>query len=928
MPEPSDKYPLGRDPLDIMRALKRWTRLVVYPAVTALIPLSHFLLGIPWLSAFISHAVGGYVVATLGIEFGFWYGWRLRKEAAYPIMLAMDLGATRDFAQACERCVRLLGGLLGAEKVVLTWRNQEDGSLTTVSTHGIPPEVVADATSLSWWQQNVKQAIDEREVVVTAVDRSHPWQSGSSGRTWVAYVPLLSLDRVVGLLTLAGGQKASDLRDKMLLVPIGLTIGLTLENLCHTAELRRRTDEYVATTNLTGDIIAKLDKHGNWAFLNDAACQFYGKPREELLGTDSRAAVHPEDIESTAQAIRDTRAKKSLVTGFVNRQITPMGTRVVEWNGHPLFDEQSQYAGIQITGRDITERNQMEEALRESEERYRLLAENASDLIWTVDTNLRYTYMSPSVKHMRGYTAEEVIGTRVNETMTPASLEAIRKAFVEEMAIEKDGDKDPFRSRTLEVEMYCRDGSTVWTEIIVTFLRDKDNRPVGFLGVSRDISERKQMEKEREKLHAELQVRATTDSLTGLYNHAHFYQRLAEEIQRSKRHGYPLAVLMMDINNFKHYNDSRGHQAGDKMLHLIADCVRRAIRRSDIAFRYGGDEFAAILPHADSARAQTVVSRINKRIAAKLKDMNDPAAAWLGLSAGVASYPNDAATVSDLITIADTALYDAKGIALARAVMGHGESNGPEAYPPEALQGTQTRVLSTAARELAAALQDVGAPDVFADLNVHTVAAVGAAAEIKDRFIRGHQQRASRLAAALAEQMGLSPEQVRDIRIAGLLHDLGKVGISESILNKPGKLTEEEYAKIKEHPALGAMMIISEVESLQRLVPIVRHHHERFDGRGYPDGLAGREIPLEARIMSVADVFDAMTHDRAYRKALSKEETITELEHGAGTQFDPAVVKAFLALLKGQSEELPAPAPAVRKDSQLATARAAGQRTG
>jgi diguanylate cyclase (GGDEF)-like protein/PAS domain S-box-containing protein len=792
MPELSDKYPLGRDPLQVMRALKRRTRLIVYPAVTLLIPLDHFLLGTPWLSALISHGVGGYLVATLGIEFAMWYGWRLRKEAAYPTMLATELGAAGDFAQACERAVRLLAGLLGAEKVVLTWRNQEDGSLATVSTHGIPPEAVAEATSLSWWQQNVRQAIDERKVVLTPVGRSHPWQSGSSSRTWVAYVPLLSLDRVVGLLILVGGQKASDLRDKMLLVPIGLTMGLTLENLRHTAELRRRTDEYVATTNLTGDVIARLDERGNWAFLNDAACQFYGKPREELLGTDSRAFVHPDHLEPTAQSIRDTRTKKALVTGFVNRQLTPMGTRVVEWNGYPLFDEQGQYAGIQITGRDITERKQMEE--------------------------------------------------------------------------------------------------------------------------------------ERERLHAELEMRAITDGLTGLYNHAHFYQRLSEEIDRSKRHGYPLAVVMMDIDNFKQFNDSRGHQAGDEMLHLIADCVRKAIRRSDIAFRYGGDEFAAMLPHSDSSRAQAVVTRINRRIAARLKEMNDPAAAWLGLSAGVASYPDDAATASDLVTIADTALYDAKGVALARAVMGQGQPIESGAYPPVALQETQTRVLSTAARELAAALQDVGAPDVFADLNVHTIAAIGAAAEIKDRYIRGHQQRASRWAAALADEMGLSPEQVRDIRIAGLLHDLGKVGVSEGILNKPGKLTEEEYAKIKEHPALGAMMIISEVESLQRLVPIVRHHHERFDGKGYPDGLAREQIPLEARIMSVVDVFDAMTHERAYRKALSREETIAELERGAGTQFDPAVVKAFLALVKGRGEEPPAPAQAASEDKQMAAARAAGRR--
>jgi diguanylate cyclase (GGDEF)-like protein/PAS domain S-box-containing protein len=479
-------------------------------------------------------AVGGYLVATLGIEFGFWYGWRLRKEAAYPIMLAMDLGATGDFSYACERAVQMLAALLGAEKVVLTWRNQEDGSLATVSTHGISLETMADATSLSWCQQNAKQAIDERRVVVAPVGGSHPWQSGTSGRKWVACVPLLSLDRVVGLLVLVGGRKAPDLRDKMLLAPIGVTMGLTLENLRHTVELRRRSDEYVATTNLTGDVICRMDKRGRWTFLNDSACQFYGKPREELLGTDSGAYAHPEDVEATAQAIRRMRAAKKPVGRFVNRQITPAGIRVVEWNGYPLFDEEGQYAGVQITGRDITERRQMEE--------------------------------------------------------------------------------------------------------------------------------------ERERLQAELEVKAITDGLTGLYNHAHFYQRLAEELDRSKRYDHGFAVVMMDVDNFKLFNDSCGHQAGDEMLRLVADGIRSGLRRSDLAFRYGGDEFAAILPHADSKKAQVVVNRINRRIAKSLKPMGDGVTANLALSAGVAHFPDDGSTADELVKMADAALYGAKWEAHARSV--------------------------------------------------------------------------------------------------------------------------------------------------------------------------------------------------------------------------------------------------------------------
>jgi diguanylate cyclase (GGDEF)-like protein/PAS domain S-box-containing protein len=556
-------------------------------------------------------------------------------------------------------------------------------------------------------------------------------------------------------------------------------------------ELKRSADEYIATTNLTGDLIAKLDKHGRWVFLNDAACQFLGRPREEFLGTDSRASLHPEDIEPTAQAIRETTARKQLTKGFVNRHLTPMGIRVVEWDGYPLFDEEGEYAGIQITGRDITERKQMEE--------------------------------------------------------------------------------------------------------------------------------------ERERLHAETKLRAITDGLTGLYNHAHFYQRLAEEIERSKRYNHRFALVMMDVDAFKHYNDSHGHQAGDETLRLIADCIRTGVRRSDIAFRYGGDEFVAILPHADSSRAQTVVNRINRRIAARLKQMDDPAAAWLGLSAGVACFPEDATTPDELVRITDTALYNAKQLAWARGVTGQGQPIESPSSPPGLVHETQTRMLSTAASSLTEALHDLGAPEIVAELDLRAIAAVGAAAEIKDPYIHGHQERASRWAAALAEEMKLSPERVRSVRIAGLLHDLGKVSINERILNKPGKLTEEEFAKVKQHAPLGAMIMLSEAEALQQLAPIVRHHHERLDGKGYPDGLSGQDIPLEARILSVVDVFDAMTHERSYRKALSREEAIAELERGAGTQFDATVVKAFLALVERRGDEHSAPAQPATEARQLVAARVPGR---
>lgn len=323
--------------------------------------------------------------------------------------------------------------------------------------------------------------------------------------------------------------------------------------------------------------------------------------------------------------------------------------------------------------------------------------------------------------------------------------------------------------------------------------------------------------------------------------------------------------------------------------------------------------------------------------------MDGDAAAHLTLTAGVACFPDDGTTADELVRIADATLYNAKWVTRARDIMGQREdiqslvsalvsrqggvegSAGETVFRPEALHEQQARIVSSVASSIAVALKDAGVAQALEDPDLQVLATVGAAAEIKDRYIRGHPERMSEWGVALAEEMGLSPGRVRDIRIAALLHDIGKVTVSEGILNKPGKLTRREFDSIKDHPIVGSTLV-SQVRGFERLAKIVRHHHERFDGTGYPDGLAGEDIPPESRILSVLDVFDALTHERSYRNALSNAEALTEIERGAATQFDPMVVKAFLALLKKRGDGLRAPAQAASKDRSLATARAAGPR--
>ena len=228
---------LAGDPLHAMHVLKWWVRVVAYGAVCAEWPLYYLLLDYP-LHNVVSSWVFGMVVATVAIEFAFGQGYKLRKEGIYPAMLAVEVGASRDFRQACEAAVRLVAELLRADQVVLAFSVHHDGELTTMATHGVPVEDVPLATPLPWCQRPVKEAIKERKVVVTPASESRAWPSNSASGSRIFYVPLLSLDRFVGLLTLVGDRKAPDLDDRTLLTTIGLTIGLTLDNLHHTVDLR------------------------------------------------------------------------------------------------------------------------------------------------------------------------------------------------------------------------------------------------------------------------------------------------------------------------------------------------------------------------------------------------------------------------------------------------------------------------------------------------------------------------------------------------------------------------------------------------------------------------------------------------------------------------------------------------------------------
>jgi diguanylate cyclase (GGDEF)-like protein len=380
---------------------------------------------------------------------------------------------------------------------------------------------------------------------------------------------------------------------------------------------------------------------------------------------------------------------------------------------------------------------------------------------------------------------------------------------------------------------------------------------------------------ENAQLYALVEQRSRIDELTGLFNRRHFEELLKEEISRHSRYGEVLSIFILDLDNFKNYNDLYGHPAGDILLNQIGKIIKGSVRNVDKAFRYGGDEFVALLPKTDKDDAYVVAERVRGQLAGEMEKK----AINVTCSIGLASYPADGVLTSELVDVADTALYYAKRTGGNRIYL----SSKILPRPPEdgKFTGIDTRRDSLSA-----------------------IYALVSTVEAKDPYTYGHSKKVNTYAVALAERIGLSPDEVLKVSTAALIHDIGIIGIPDRVLNKKGELNEGDLQAIQAHPKLGAT-IVNNISSLIPCESGILHHHERWDGGGYPEGLKGEEIPIEARILAIADSFAAMTSARPYRPPLSHEEIIKELRQGAGTQFDPKLVDVFIGIIEaGLSERV------------------------
>lgn len=400
---------------------------------------------------------------------------------------------------------------------------------------------------------------------------------------------------------------------------------------------------------------------------------------------------------------------------------------------------------------------------------------------------------------------------------------------------------------------------------------------------------------QNKELSTKVLMNTDTDALTGLYNHRKFQELLAQEIDKAKRTQTQTSIVIFDINNISQINKDFGAAKGDEIIKLFADKIKQGIRNNDSAARYGGDEIAIILPETTSSEAKYLAEYLTYSLSCCLVDDVGPIKA----SVGIATYPNSTQDLEKLLILAEQAMFISKS---------KGYKNGMSTIVcSDDFDFWDDTALSSFASVIAKRHASIGInfdEELVAKFHseeiinqghlIEVVTSLAGAIDAKDEYTKGHSSSVSRYSEALARALNLPEKDVERIKLGALLHDIGKIGIPETVLKKPSRLTDDEWEIMKQHPIIGAEKVLMPNESLHDLIPIVKYHHEHWDGSGYPEKLKGEEIPLAARIVSVADAYHALISDRPYRKGMSNEKACEILRVGAGIQWDKDLVREFI----------------------------------
>ncbi len=584
---------------------------------------------------------------------------------------------------------------------------------------------------------------------------------------------------------------------------------------------------------------------GRFIEVNEVTCRRLGYGREEFLALTAAEIVAPEQRGLVAGITRDFLARGRIT--FEITGVSKSGQKIpFEVNGH-IFTLNGERVGLLVV-RDITERKLAEEKLRTAHQQLLDIIEFLPDATFAVDRDKKVIAWNKAIEEMTGVPKEQMIG-KGDQAYTVPFYGKPRPALLD-LFFSEDREAD------LLYDYIERKGNTLFTEVFVPSLfegkgayiwvkasplYDSNGNMVGAIESIRDITDRKQFEQQ-------LKYLSLHDPLTGMYNRTYF----EEEMRRLEggRHN-PVSIIVCDIDGLKLVNDTLGHHAGDDLLVAAAGVIRESFRGGDMIARIGGDEFAILLPKSDRSVVESACSRIREAVA-KYNEANPDLP--LSMSIGFATGGEESPSPAELFIEADNNMYREK---LHRS------------------QSVRSAIVQTLMKAM----------------------------EARDFITEGHADRLQDLVGILARNIGLPERTVADLRLLAQFHDIGKVGISDRILFKPGPLTAEEVAEMQRHCEIGHR-IAQAAPDLAHIADWILKHHEWWNGNGYPIGLRGEEIPLESRILAIVDAYDAMTSDRPYRQAMSHEEAAAELEKCAGTQFDPQLVQLFLELLR-KKKDLP-----------------------
>ncbi|MBR6099628.1 diguanylate cyclase [bacterium] len=390
---------------------------------------------------------------------------------------------------------------------------------------------------------------------------------------------------------------------------------------------------------------------------------------------------------------------------------------------------------------------------------------------------------------------------------------------------------------------------------------------------------------------------ANADNLTGLYNHRGFQEILATELTRAEETETPLSIVMFDINNISKINRELGHAKGDEVIKLLAEKIKQNMRSNDKAGRYGGDEIAVILPNTSTDDAKYLAEYITYTLSCCFIDDVGP----VKVSVGISTYPDSTKDQEKLLILTEQAMYISQARGYKEGMSAIVSSSDFNFWDDAALNSF-AEVIAKRHAQLGINFEDelvhkFNNEEIISQNHlIEMVTSLAGAIDAKDPYTKGHSTSVSRYAEALARAINLPEDEVQKITLGGLLHDVGKIGIPESVLRKPGKLESDEWEIMKQHPVIGAEKVLAPNEALAHLIPIVKYHHEHIDGSGYPEGLKGDEIPLSAKIVAVADTYHALISDRPYRKGMSVEKACEILQEGAGKLWDADLVRHFIAI--------------------------------